>query len=104
MAKKKEIFSRYDTADYLTNEDQIAAYLDATMEECADDPAAIAHALGVVARAQNMSRLARKTGLTREGLYKSLTRDGNPSFATVIKVAAALGLRIEFRAAPMNAG
>ncbi len=92
-------FTPYDTADYLTDDDRVAAYLEAVLEEAADDPALIAQALGAVARARNISQLARDTGLTREGLYKALSADGNPSFATVLKVAKALGLRLAFRAA-----
>ena len=92
-------FSRYDTADYLTDDERIAAYPEAVMEEAGDDPALIAQALGAVARARNISQLARDTGLTREGIYKALSAEGNPSFATVIKVAKALGLRVAFRAA-----
>ena len=64
------------------------------IEDAGDDPAFIVHALGVIARARNMSQLARDTGLTREGLYKALSPEGNPSFATVAKVAKALGLQI----------
>lgn len=93
---KKETFSRYDTADYLKTEDDVARYMKAVMEEAPDDPAFIAHALGVVARARNMSQLARDSGLTRVGLYKALSREGNPSFATVMKVARALGFRVSF--------
>ena len=93
----QETFSRYDTADYLKTEEQIAAYLEAVMDEAGDDPTVIAHALGTVARARNMSRLARDTGMTREGLYKALSGEGNPSFATVLKVAHALGLQMVFR-------
>lgn len=89
-------FSRYDTADYLKTEEDIAAYLEVVMEDGADDPGLVAHALGVVARARNMSQLARETGMTREGLYKALSSDGNPSFATIAKVAKALGLRVTF--------
>ena len=92
-------FSRYDSADYLKTEDDIAAYLEAVMAEAGDDPATIAHALGVVARARNMSQLARDTGMSREGLYKALSGEGNPSFATVMKVAHALGLRLSIRPA-----
>lgn len=95
----QETFSRYDTADYLETEEDIAAYLEAVMEEGGDDPAFISHALGVVARARNFSELARETGMSREGLYKALSADGNPSFATVMKVARALGLRLNFRPA-----
>lgn len=93
----EDVFSRYHSADYLRTEEDIALYLEACAEE--SDPALIAHALGVVARARNMSQLARETGLTREGLYKALSGDGNPSFATVLKVAKALGLRLSFRPA-----
>lgn len=92
MAKKKETFSRYDSADYLKSEEDIAAYLDACSE--ANDPVLMAVALGTVARARNMSQLARKTGLTREGLYKALSAKGNPSLATAMKVANALGYQL----------
>jgi probable addiction module antidote protein len=95
----EETFSRFDAADYLETEADIAAYLEAVMEEAGDDPAVIARALGVVARARNLSRLARDVGMSREGLYKALSGEGNPSFATVMKVAHALGLRMSFRPA-----
>ena len=94
-----ETFSRYDTADYLKSEEDIIAYLEAVMEEGDDDPAYIARALGIVARARNMSQLARDAGMSREGLYKALSEDGNPSFATIVKVAHALGLRLSFKPA-----
>jgi probable addiction module antidote protein len=90
----RETFSKFDAADYLRGEEDIAAFLDAAAAE--DDPATLAIALGAVARARNMSQLARDTGLTREGLYKALSGEGNPSLATVMKVAAALGLRLAF--------
>ena len=93
----KETFSRYDTADYLKTEEDIAAYLEAVIEEAGDDPAFVASALGVVARARNMSQLARTVGMSREGLYKALSGEGNPSFATIMKVARALGLRLKFQ-------
>lgn len=95
MSKKN--FSRFDTADYLETEDDIAAYMEAVMEEGGDDPAYILRALGVVARARNMSKLAREAEMSREGLYKALSGEGNPSFATVMKVAHALGLRVTFQ-------
>ena len=84
---------RWDSARYLETEEDRAAYLDACMEEAGDDAGFIAHALGVVARSRSMSQLARDTGLTREGLYKALSEDGNPSFSTVLKVVDALGYR-----------
>ncbi|MBS7348603.1 MAG: putative addiction module antidote protein [Comamonas sp.] len=89
----KVIFSRYDAADYLKTDEQIAAYLDVALED--GDPAVIARALGAVARARNMSQLARETGMSREGLYKALSGQGNPSFATIMKVAQALGVRFQ---------
>ena len=92
MTKKAETFTRYDTADYLESEEDIAAYLSACAEE--DDPALFLAALGDVARARNITQLAAKTGLTRMGLYKALSGTGNPIFATVSKVARALGLKI----------
>jgi len=88
-------FSQYDTADYLRNEDDIAAYLDAVMED--GDPALIAAALGDVARARNLSKLARDVGMSRQGLDKALSGNGNPSLATVVKVAQALGLQLSFK-------
>jgi|SRR5690606_4409610 len=100
---EKATFSSYDTADYLKTEEDIALYMEAVMEEGGDDPRFIAHALGDVARARNMSQLARETGLTREGLYKALSGEGNPSFATVTKVARALGLRLSFQPAGKQA-
>ena len=89
--------SRYDTAEYLESDDDIQAYLDAVLEEGGDDPAYVVHALGSIARAKNMSQLARDTGLSREGLYKALSEEGNPTFATVTKIAKALGLQIRFQ-------
>ena len=83
----------WDSAEYLKTEADMAAYLAACFEDAPDDPAFLVHALGVVARARNMSQLARDTGLTREGLYKALSADGNPSFGTVLKVADAMGYR-----------
>lgn len=91
--RAKETFSRYDTTDYLKSEEDMVAYLEACMEEAGDDPAFIAHALGNIARARGMAQLAKDTGLTREGLYKALNKDSNPSFGTVLKVVRALGLK-----------
>lgn len=96
MAEK---FTRYDTADYLKTDADMAEYLDACLEEAGDDPAFIAHALGVIARAHGMSRLARDTGLARENLYKALSSDGNPEFGTILKVIKALGLKLHAQSA-----
>jgi probable addiction module antidote protein len=94
MAPRKERFSRYDVADYLMSEEDLAAFLDACMEEAGDDATYIAAALGDIARARGMSQLAKDTGISREGLYKALSPDGNPSLATVLKIVKALGLRL----------
>lgn len=87
-------FERFDVADYLNSEEDIAAYLEAVTEESAGDDRALLRAFGHIARARNMSQLARDTGLTREGLYKALSEDGNPSFSTVMKVARSLGFTL----------
>ena len=86
--------TRWDSAKYLKTDEDIQLYLEACLEEAGDDPALIVHALGVIARARNMSQLASDTGLTREGLYKALSSEGNPSFSTVAKVAKALGFKL----------
>ncbi len=91
--------TRWDTAEHLQSDEDIKLYLEACFEEAGDDPAFILHALGVIARAKNMSQLARDTGITREGLYKAFSTEGNPTFATVTKVAKALGLQITVQAA-----
>ncbi|OYX52805.1 MAG: putative addiction module antidote protein [Micrococcales bacterium 32-70-13] len=93
-----ETFRRFDAANYLTDIETAAAYLQATLDESGGDPGAIADALGAIARSGNLSELARRTGMSREGLYKALSSDGNPSFATIVKVSKALGLRLEFHA------
>ena len=90
-------FARYDSADYLKSEEDIAAYLEAVMEEGGDDPAYVARALGAVARARNMSALASEVGMSRVGLSKALSGEGNPTLATVLKVAKALGLKVSFQ-------
>jgi probable addiction module antidote protein len=99
MPRRKEKFSPYDVAEYLKSKEELAAYLDACMEEAGDDAAYIAAALGDVARARGMVQLAKETGISREGLYKALSRDGNPSLATVLKVVKALGLKLTAKVA-----
>lgn len=91
--------SRWDSAEYLKTDVDIQEYLEAILEEAGDDPAYVVHALGVIARAKNMSQLARDAGLSREGLYKALSEEGNPTFSTVAKIAKALGLRVKFETA-----
>lgn len=99
MSTLDETFMPLDPANYLNTAEDIAAYLEATLEEDGDDSAAIKRALGYIARSRNFSEIARQSGISREGLYKSLGEDGNPSLSTISKVAHALGLKIRFEAA-----
>lgn len=85
----------YDVANYLRNLDEMAAYLEAAIEECHGDAGFVARALGDIARAQGMTGIAKETGLGRESLYKSLSRDGNPKLETFLKVTNALGLKLQ---------
>jgi probable addiction module antidote protein len=89
----------YDVAEQLRTPEEMAAYLDAWFEEAPDDASGIARALGDIARAKGMSQVAKDAGLSRESLYRALSADGNPSFATVLKVARALGVRLHAAAA-----
>lgn len=84
----------YDVAEQLRTPEEMAAYLDAWLDEYPDDAAGIARALGHIARAKGMAQVARDTGLSRESLYKALSGEGNPAFATVLKVARALGVKL----------
>ena len=86
--------SKWDSAEHLKSEEDIALYLSACFEEAADDSQFIAKALGNVARARGMTQLALDTGLGRESLYKALSGDGNPSFETVLRVTHALGFKL----------
>ena len=86
--------TKYDVAEYLRTPQEMAAYLEACIEEANGDAAFVAKALGNIARAKGMTEIARETGLSRESLYKSLSGERSPSFETVLKVIAALGLKI----------
>lgn len=88
----------YDVAEQLRTPEEMAAYLDAWFEEAPDDAVGIARALGDIARAKGMTAVAKETGLSRESLYRALGPDGNPSFATVLKVARAVGVRLRSEA------
>lgn len=90
----------YDVSEHLRTPQEMAAYLDAWLEEAPDDAAGIARALGDIARAKGMSQVAKDAGLSRESLYRALSAEGNPSFATVLKVAKALGVRVHAQAVP----
>ena len=88
----------YDVAEQLRTPEEMAAYLDAWLEEAPEDAAGIARALGDIARAKGMTQVARDAGLSRESLYKALGENGNPSFATVLKVARAIGVKFHAKA------
>jgi probable addiction module antidote protein len=89
---KKHKTTTWDAAEHLKTKDDMAAYLEAALEE--NDPALIAAALGDIARAKGMTNIAKETGLGRESLYKALSPEGNPEFSTVLKVVSALGLKL----------
>ena len=89
----------YDVAEHLRTPEEMAAYLDAWLDEAPEDTAGIASALGNIARAKGMTQVAKDAGLSRESLYRALSADGNPSFATVLKVAKALGMKLHAAAA-----
>jgi probable addiction module antidote protein len=86
--------TRYDVAEHLRTPEEMAAYLDACIEEANGDAAFIAKALGDIARAQGMTKIAVETGLSRESLYRSLDGEHTPSFDTILKVIKALGLQL----------
>ena len=96
---RKETFTRWDAVDHLKSETDVAAYLEAAMAEAGDDAAYIAAVLGDIAKARGIMSLADKTGMTRAGLYKALAPNSNPSFATILKVTHALGLKLVPKAA-----
>ena len=89
----------YDVAAQLRTPEEMAAYLDAWLADAPEDAAGIARALGDVARAKGMTQVAKEAGMSRESLYKALSAKGNPSFATVLKVARALGVKLHATAA-----
>lgn len=92
--KKMEGFEKWDSAEVLKSDEEMQHYLDEHLKH--GDPALIAHAVGVIARAKGMTKVAREAGLSREALYRALSLNGNPELATVMKVARACG--IEFHA------
>jgi probable addiction module antidote protein len=92
MKKGKLKTTKWDVVDYLKTDKDMAEYLEAVIED--GDPALVSAALGDIARAKGMTRVASKAGLGRASLYKALSSNGNPEFATVIKVIRALGLQL----------
>jgi probable addiction module antidote protein len=98
-SKRRKIkVAPYDSADYLKTEADIKNYLETAFEEPVDRQMLI-HTLGVVARARGMMKLSKDTGITRAGLYKALSPNGNPSFETVTKIVGAFGMRLSAQAA-----
>jgi len=100
MAKTKT--SKYDVAEHLRTPKEMAAYLEACLEEANGDAAFIAKALGAIARAKGMTQVARDAGLSRESLYKALSGERSPGFDTIIKVIGALGLELHAKEAQAN--
>lgn len=92
--KIPEGFSRWDAADTLKTDEDAVLYFEACLEEDPGDGSLVRAALGDIARARGMSRVARQTGLSREGLYQALSAKGNPEFGTIMKVIRALGLKL----------
>lgn len=88
----KIVSRRWDPAEGLDSEEEVAAYLSAALED--GDPRVVNAALGNIARARGMTEIARETGLAREALYRSLRFEGNPEFATIMKVSRALGVKL----------
>ena len=93
-----EAFTKWDVTEHLRTREDARLYLEACAEEDPGDGSLIRAALNDIARAGNMSRLAREVGMSREGLFKALSEDGNPSFATVMRVTRALGLQVRITA------
>jgi probable addiction module antidote protein len=95
---RKTMTSRYDVAEHLRTPKEMAAYFEACLEEANGDAAFIAKALGDIARAKGMAQVARDAGLSRESLYKALSGQRSPGFDTILKVIAALGLKLHAEA------
>lgn len=95
---KKTKTTRFDVAKHLRTPEEMAAYLEASLAEANGDAAFVAKALGDIARAKGMAQVARDAGLSRESLYKALSGDRSPDFATILRVVAALGLSLHVSA------
>ena len=89
-----ESFRKWDASEHLRTPEDARLYLEACAEEDPGDGSLIRAALNDIARAGNMSRLAHEIGMSREGLYKALSADGNPTFATVMRITRALGMQL----------
>lgn len=96
MKKRKIKTTKWNIVEHLKTDEDIAAYLEAVLED--GEPALVTAALGDIARAKGMTKVSKKTGLGRESLYKALSAEGNPEFATVLKVIHSLGLKLHVEA------
>jgi probable addiction module antidote protein len=99
-SRKTEKFRRYDSVDYLKTPEDVTEYLVAAFEEAGDDAAYMAQVIGIAARAHGgIQKLAKETGISRAGLHKALSGEGNPSFETIVKTMRAMGVRLVPRTA-----
>jgi probable addiction module antidote protein len=98
-SKRKASTRPFDVAEHLRTPEEIAAYLDAWLEQAPDDVAGLTRALGDAARARGMTQVAKETGLSRESLYRALSAEGNPSLTTFLRVARVLGIRLQAKVA-----
>ena len=89
-----ETFTRWDVTEHLQTKEDVCLYLEAAVDEDPGDGSLVRAALNDIARAQNMTHLALQAGMTREGLYKALSENGNPSFTTVLRITRALGMKL----------
>ena len=96
----KTVTAPYDVAEHLHTREDMAAYLEASIEEAGGDAAFVARALGDIARARGMAQVAKDAGLSRESLYKALSGERVPTFDTILRVVGALGLKLRAEAAP----
>ncbi|MGO1590750.1 MAG: addiction module antidote protein [Ancrocorticia sp.] len=99
----QEKYQRFDAADYIKNADDSAFLLEAALEDSVEDSSALPVALGIIARSGNLSELARRVGMSRDGLYRALSEDGNPTWSTILKVTQALDIRLEMHLAHQSA-
>lgn len=95
MVETKVRTRPYDAANYIETPEDVAYYLEAALED--DDPAEFAEALGVVARSRGATEIARKAGVSRDAIYKALSKDGNPNLSTLLKVMDALGVKLSVK-------
>ena len=94
----------YDVAEHLRTREEMAAYLEASIEEAGGDATFVAKALGDIARARGMAQVASDAGLSRESLYKALSGERVPTFETILRVVGALGLRLRAEALDADTG